>query len=226
MTWPIELLGVLAVLMALATAYLIRVFVDAQRKAQVWVALFLLGMMGEMWVGAVVYLWAPSQGSLVAGLAVSGVLMAGSVALVFLAIARAGAQEREGLAGVGAARALVGSGYAALVAGLVLVGEILMGWTLLMAAGTPVATLAAGGAIPLVVQVIDSPWFLFTMAGEMLFTVLFLRARLPGPVLAVLVSQAVIMGFSPPALGSAAWTSISIYVSSGAMIGLFVYLME
>ncbi|HYB63532.1 MAG TPA: hypothetical protein VEE86_03815, partial [Thermoplasmata archaeon] len=57
-------------------------------------------------------------------------------------------------------------------------------------------------------------------------TAVFLRGRLPRPVLVILLSQSGIMLFSAPALGDPTWVAVAVYVSSAAMIGLFVYLME
>ncbi|MFI5415626.1 MAG: hypothetical protein ACHQ16_08295, partial [Candidatus Lutacidiplasmatales archaeon] len=82
-------LGAVAVLMAVPTAYLVKLSVEARRRPQAWVTLFLLAMMAEMWVGAAIYARAPSSAALVAALAASGAMMASTVVAVFAALLRA-----------------------------------------------------------------------------------------------------------------------------------------
>ena len=215
-------LGVVAAVMALVTAYLIQATVEARSRARAWIALYLLAMMGEMWIAAVVYLSAPSLGSLVAGIAVSGVLMMVSVVPLVAGILRRRSGS-DSATTVGAEPIALGMGYAGLIAGLVLADEFLMSWGLLLAQG--VASIA-GGSLAVFVGAVNCPWFVFTMAGEMFLTAALLWARLPRAFLAVLLVQAAIMVFTPTALGGATWPALSIYVSSALMIGLFVYLFE
>jgi polyferredoxin len=212
-----------ALAMAGVTAYLLRILVEARRRPQAWIALFLLAMMGEMWIAAVVALAIPTARGLVVALSASGGLMVASVVPLLAALARTG--KAPSPPGGGAPIAL-GPGIVGLAAALVLVNEFLMGWGLVMAAGASGAALTASGFLPFLAAVVDSPWFLFTMGAEMLLTAMLLRARLPRPVLAVLLAQSAIMIFSPPALGSAAWRGLSVDVSSALMIGLFIYLFE
>ncbi len=217
------LLAIVALAMAGVTAYLIRILVEARRRPQAWIALFLLAMMGEMWVAAVVALAFPTVRGLIAALSVSGGLMVISVAPLLVALGRA--RGAQGSAPDGAPIPL-GPGIVALTAMLVLVNEFLMGWGLVMAAGVSGTSLTTSGLLPFVASVVDTPWFLFTMGAEMLLTATLLRARLPKPVLTILVVQSAIMVFSPPALGNPTWSGLSIGLSSALMIGLFVYLFE
>ncbi|HEV8050119.1 MAG TPA: hypothetical protein VGP88_05955, partial [Thermoplasmata archaeon] len=80
------LLGLVALVMAVPTAYLVRLSVEARTRAQAWVTLFLLAMMGEMWVGVALYARTPSPASAVGGLAATGALMAATVAVLFAAL--------------------------------------------------------------------------------------------------------------------------------------------
>ncbi|MGI0150470.1 MAG: hypothetical protein ACREC5_00845 [Thermoplasmata archaeon] len=217
------LLVLVAALMGLGTAALLKWVVEARTRPQAWVATFLLAMMGEMWVAAVVYLASPSTRTLVEGLAVSGALMVASIAPILFALLRNRTEGSVPAGGAPAPAPRLGIAYAGLVAGIVLANELLMGWGLLLAAGSSVAP---GGLVSAAASVVDSPWFLFTMAAEMLLTSLWLRDRLSRPVLAILLTQSGIMLFSPPALGGTLWTGLAIYVSSALMIGLFVYLFE
>ncbi len=215
-------LAIVAALMAITTAYLIRATVEARSRARAWVALYLLAMMGEMWVGVVVYLDAPSVGSLIAGIAASGVLMILTVLPLIVGILRGRSAGSSPLAENGSPIAL-GLGYAGLIAALVLANEFLMSWGLLLAQG---ATSISGGTLAVFAGTVNSPWFVFTMAGEMFLTAALLWTRLPRAFLTLLLVQASIMVFTPTALGGTAWPALAIYVSSALMIGLFVYLFE
>ncbi len=216
------ILAILAAAMAVVTAVLIRAAVEGRRRAHAWVALYLLAMMGEMWVAGVVYLSSPSLRSLVAGLAVSGVLMIATLVPLLAALLRTRGTSDPALP-VGAAPVALGLGGAAGVAALVLANEFLMSWGLLLAQG---AVAAGAGPLALFAGTVNSPWFIFTMAAEMFLTAALLWRRLPRPLLSVLLVQAAIMVFTPTALGASAWPALAIYVSSALMIGLFVYLFE
>ncbi len=215
-------LAVIAGVMAAVSALLIRASVEARSRPHAWVAFYLLAMMGEMWIAGVVYLGAPSLAHLVAGIAVSGVLMVVSVVplLVTLLRRRAGAHPGPAVASTPVA---LGLGAASGIAALVLANEFLMSWGLLLAQGS-----ASFGSSPLAIfaGTVNSPWFIFTMAGEMFLTAGLLWKRLPRPLLAVLLTQAAIMIFTPTALGGSTWSGLAIYISSALMIGLFVYLFE
>ncbi|MGP8109387.1 MAG: 4Fe-4S binding protein [Thermoplasmata archaeon] len=218
-----ELLAIVALLMAVATALLVWLTVEARRRPQRWIALFLLAMMGEMWVAPIVYLRAPSSASLVTGLSLSGAFMAGSLAVVFLAILQRGNPAEEPGASPLAGPLPLGLFEAAFVAALVLANEFLMSWVLLLTTGgTPVS----GASFASFSAVVNSPWFLFTMAGEMLLSAVLLRNRVSRVLFVLLLVQSAIMVFSPTALVGATWPSLAIYVSSALMIGLFVYLLE
>ncbi len=214
----------IASLMAVVTALLIRYVVEARHRPAAWVALYLLAMMGEMWLSGVIYFSAPSARTLVAGLAAGGVLMAVSVVPVFVAVARVRAKETLNPSlPLAPTPSVLNGPLVALAAGLVLASEFLMSWGIQLALGS---STVGGSPLAIVVAVVNSPWFLFTMAAEMFLSGLWLRHRLPRGVLAIFLTQSAIMAFSPPALGGSTWPSLAIYVSSALMIGLFVYLFE
>jgi polyferredoxin len=218
----------IAGLMAGTTAILVKWAAQARTTLRAGIVLFLLEMMAAMFGGAVLYFTAPTQNSLIAGLWLASGLMSLSVLpLFYIYLKESAARLADGDTFVARPLQRI-RWFVASVIGLVLLNEFLMGWTFQLASGQTMAALLGGGAGTwnLVVNVVDSPWFLFTMSAEMVLTTVFLRDRMPRPVIAILLSQAVIMLFSPPALGWAGWTALSIYVSSAAMIGLFVYLME
>ena len=215
-------LAVVAAAMAVATAFLIHLVVDARSRAQAWSGLFLLAMMGEMWVAAVVYLRAPSSSSLIAGLSVSGVLMVVSLVPLVYAVGRS-RRDRTGATAIGPGPVPLGLASGLGLAALVLVNEFLMSWGLLVATG---GLSSSAGGLTGFSSVVNSPWFLFTMAGEMFLSAVLLRRRLPRAVFAFLTVQSAIMLFSPTALGGATWPPVAVAVSSALMIGLFVYLFE
>lgn len=224
---PVVVLIPLAAGMSFSIAYLVKWASEARTPLRAGAVVFLLLMMVGMLVGAALYFAHPSIGSFVEGIWVASALMSVSVVVVFLSFLR---EMRAGASApsVPAAVRGVGALFVASVVALVLANELLMGWTFQAAAGAaptpPGSGINAIGA--LFVASVNSPWFLFTMSAEMLLTAVFLRSRLSQPVFVVLLSQSFLMLFSPPALHSAGWTSLSIYVSSAAMIALFVYLME
>jgi polyferredoxin len=215
-------LAPLAAAMATATAYLIKWAAEARTPLRAATVAFLLVMMVAMVGGAALYFAQPSTASLVDGLWLASAVMSVSVVGVFLAFL----QEVQGRAREGRDTPLPlkhPRTFVATVIGLVLANELLMGGTFQVAAGQG---LGGSSWSSVLVASVDSPWFLFTMAAEMLLTSVLLRDRLPRPVQVILISQSLIMGLSPPALPYSLWVSLSIYLASGAMIVLFVFLME
>jgi polyferredoxin len=148
-----------------------------------------------------------------------------SVVVIFAAFFR---EVRGQESGATAAHRSPSATFVLTVILLVLLNEVLMGWVFGLASGSLALSVGAGsqGFVPFLIGVVASPWFLFSMSGEMALTTFLLRDRIPRPVLVVLLSQSALMFLSPPALGYGWWSAASIYLSSGAMIGLFVYLME
>lgn len=221
------LLGVLAALMAAFTGFVIRWAVEAKTQLQGAVVAFLLLMMAAMFGGAVAYYLHPGRTGLVEGLWLAAGLMSVAAFVPFYAFVRA---ARE-ILGTGPALPVStlrrGAPYALVVATLVLLNEFLMGWAFSLASGfTFAGTSSLGTWTSSAVAVIDSPWFLFTMAGEMALTAYLLRARLDRSMALLVGLQAVLMFLSPPALSSTLWHDTTILIGNGVMIGLFVYLLE
>ena len=221
------ILGPLSAGMAVSVAYLVKWSSEARSPLRVGSVVFLLMMMVAMLAGGVLYFARPSATSLVEAIWATSALMSVSVVVVFVSFVREIRLRTTNLAVTGFF-AGSGGGYLGVVIALVLANELLMGWTFQAASGlTPTLSAAPLAAFDQVlVTSVNSPWFLFTMAAEMLLTSFLLRDRLPRPVFAVLTAQSVIMLFSPPALDVASWSAIAIYSSCVAMIVLFVYLME
>ncbi|MCI4336697.1 MAG: hypothetical protein L3K17_05825 [Thermoplasmata archaeon] len=221
-------LAVLAALMAIVTAILVKWAAAARTRSQAAVVLFLLGMMAAMFLGAAIYFLAPSSHSLVEGLWVSSAAMSVSVFPVFLVFLEE-ARERTA-AGEGYSPRPMSSRptFVAAAILLVLLNELLMGWTFQLANGAALtgagATLAGAGAG--LADVLVSPWFVFTMGAEMILAVLLLGPALTLPLRGMLGFQAAIMVLTPPALTLGWWSAGSVYVGSALMIGLVVYQME
>ncbi len=223
MSGTVELLAAVALLMAVLTAVLVSYVVEAQRRAQSWIAMFLLAMMGEMWISVVIYFSSPSGSRLVTGLSVSGALMVATVVPLVVGLARERFPGGDAPAGPASGPPRLPLSLGVATALLVLANEFLMSWGIQVTLGTAIAS---GGALATLTAVVDSPWFLFTMAAEMLLSVYLLRHRLPRAMIGILLAQSAIMLFSPPALGGTVWPALAIYVSSAVMIGLFVFLFE
>lgn len=235
-------LAVIAGLMALVTAFLLRWATEAATKQAQAVVLFLFVMMTSMAGGAALYLARPSPTSLVEGLALSGGLMLAAAAGVFVTVLRLGAGKAT--EGTGSNRPVSTWPFLVPIVMLVLGGEFLMGWAFQLASSP--GSLPSGGDLTLFVSaVVNSPWFIFTMAAEMGLSTFLLRARLGWTLTTVLGVQAIIMALSPTVLpslsfGSVAvnagngaigllsftWPNVSIVLGSIAMIGLFIYIFE
>jgi polyferredoxin len=224
---PNLVLAPLAAGMAVAVSFLVKWSSEARTPLRVGTAVFLLLMMVAMLAGAVVYYAFPSPAALVEAIWTASALMSLSVFVVFASFLR---EVRLRTTPEKAAGFFAGSGggFLGTVVLLVLANELLMGWTFQAASGVlPVLSSAPlNASAQFVAFSVNSPWFLFTMAAEMLLTSWLVRDRLSRPAFVVLAAQSVIMVFSPPALGLATWSAVSVYASSVAMIALFVFLME
>ncbi|MCI4326309.1 MAG: hypothetical protein L3K16_01540 [Thermoplasmata archaeon] len=218
------LLGLVALVMAIPTGYLVRLSVEARTRAQAWVTLFLLAMMGEMWVGAALYASGPTDAGVVRALAATGALMAATVAVLFVALIRsrpaAGASVRPDAA------AEPSAGYRALAVGIVLASEGLMAYAFQLATATPFLETGIGGAAGTVASVVVSPWFVFPMALEMGVATLLLWPRLSRPLRVILPIQAGVMLLTPTAIGTPDWLTGTILLGSAGMIAVIVYAME
>jgi polyferredoxin len=224
----IVLLGLIASGMVAFTSVLIKWAATSRSILRSGVVLFLLLMMVGMLLGALAYFLNPSESGLIAGLWIASAVMSVSVVVTFAAYLREISRREVAEGAIAAPPAGLSASFLLSVVLLVLLNEILMGWVFGMAAGSLSGAIGRGssGVGPLIVAIVASPWFLFSMSGEMVLTTLLLRDRIPRPMRVILLSQSAIMFLTPPALSYSGWTAGSIYLSSAAMIGLVVYLME
>ncbi len=217
------ILSLLAALMAYTTAVLIRWAASARTASYAAAILFLFAMMAAMFAGALIYYLHPGPVSLAEGFWFAAILMSAFVFPLIYVLTRE-VRLRTATGAVPPDVPFRPSSYVAGTIGLVLANEFLMGWVFSMAAGLSIPLNL--GAAPFLESVVVSPWFIFTMGGEMLLSAHFLRARIRPEVRLVLLFQGVLMILSPPALGSAAWSAVAVYAGSAAMIALVIYLLE
>ena len=111
---------------------------------------------------------------------------------------------------------------------LVLLNEFLMGWVFLEASesSTVAYVFTFSGILESFSQIVSSYWFIFIMVFEMCITIFMFRRDIPKNLTALLALQAAIMLFSPPAIHTQFWRDSSVYISSGLMTVLFIYLYE
>jgi polyferredoxin len=224
----LALLAIIAAGMVGGVAVLIKWAATTHSVLRAGAVLFLLLMMVGMLLGALAYFLHPGPSGLIAGLWVASAVMSLSVVVTFVGYLREFGRATAAPSESSPAPSGPSAPFVAVVILLVLLNEILMGWVFGLAAGGIAASVADGsaGLGPFFSAVVSSPWFLFSMAAEMVLTTLLLRDRIPRPAMIVLVTQSAIMFLSPPALAYGWWSAWAIYLSSAAMIGLFVYLME
>ncbi len=214
-----------AAAMAAITAYLIAWAAEARTRVAAAVIAFLLAMMVAMLVGALLYYLDPGPARLVEGLWVAGAIMSVSVFPLFFVVQREAQLQIASGGSYVPSRLLHLPPYVALVIGLVLVNELLMGWVFALAAGQLLPP-AGADPVPLLTSIVATPWFLFTMSAEMALTAYWLRGRVGPALFALLAAQAGIMLLSPPALADGTWAWTSLLAGSALMIALFVGLME
>jgi polyferredoxin len=221
-------LGGLAALMAVFTALVIRWAVEAKVALHVAGVVFLLLMMAAMFGAVVVYYLHPGTAGLVEGLWLAAGLMSLAAFIPFFVFIRTAQVQLGSETPVAPPPLHKGAAYAGMIAGLVLANEFLMGWAFTLASGVRFVALSGGSGAWAgdIAAVIDSPWFLFTMAGEMALTAYLVRNRLDKGFVLIVGVQAALMVLSPPALASSDWRALAIVLGSGVMIALFVYLME
>ncbi len=220
--YVVGILAAVAVGMVAVTSELLRWAAVARTHLRAMVIVFLLVMMTGMLLGAAVYFLAPAPRTLVEGFWIASAVMSASVLLVFFEFLREANAARAGGGVVSPSPIRRARAIAATVVGLVILNEILMGWTFQRAAGGPV-WLGGSGLEHLLPAVFVSPWFVFPMALEMSFTLAWLAPEFPPSMVGLLAFPPVVMAFSPPSLPGATWIVASAIGASGAMAGALGY---
>ena len=223
-TWA---LASIAIAMSLVMARLVVWASSARTTVAAATVVFLMVMMGAMFLGGLIYVVAPGTESLVLGLWVAAGIMAASVFPVFTYLV---ADLRTRLSeGPDARPARLRSPWslATGVAVTVFAAELLMGAAFEIAAG---GGTSLGGTVWTIATslgaAVASPWFVLPMALEMTATIVWLGSRLGRAALPLLVGQAATMAFAPPAFDSPVWAAASGIGAGAIMITLYVYVAE
>ncbi|MGA2664137.1 MAG: hypothetical protein ABSF83_04260 [Nitrososphaerales archaeon] len=105
---------------------------------------------------------------------------------------------------------------------LLLLSELLMGWTFNLASGF--ISLTAGYSVASVENEFSysviTPWFVFTMVGEMALTIFALRRTIRRDLMTVLGLQTAIMFLTPTAFSSRSWETYALFLEAAAMVGV------
>jgi hypothetical protein len=195
----------------------------------VTIILVLLGMMSAMLLGpAYLYLTTLSFGiSDVVIWEIAVFMTLGMMPTLGLTAAKFVLRDEPGRTGPAPLSSLVANTAALRAAyiALLLLSEFLMGWTFNLASG--LIRLSAGYSVVDVAKELQysltTYWFVFTMVGEMGFTLFALRKALGPNLLKVLIIQAVVMFLTPTALDSQVWETYSVYLEAAVMTGLIVF---
>ncbi len=222
-------LGPTAFLMVLFISLVLTRGVKARTGIDAAIVMVLLGMMVAMLVGPA-YLYLTTLGFGISDVVIWEIavfMSGGMMPIAGLVAAQFWFQtdtERSGpppLYGLFEHSSTLRGGYILLL----VLGEVLMGWTFNLASG--LIRLSAGYS-PADVSAelqysLTSYWFVFTMVGEMALTLFALRKVLRPDLLRVLAIQAVVMLLTPTAVGSRVWEMYTLYLEAGVMTGLIAF---
>jgi hypothetical protein len=216
------LLWLLAGIMVVATAWILRRSALTKNALDYALNVFLFGMMASMFGGAVAYFAYPGPNSLVAAVGVSSAVMVASFVPVLGALVK---QASNLSIAVAEERFLQGRfPRRLLLVGLALASELLMGLAFSLASGElPRGPLGGRALLAQLGGAASSYWFVFPMASEMLLTTYMMRRAVGKNVLLVVALQSAVMLFSPPALRSHSWVVVSAFLGSVSMTTLTGY---
>ena len=213
-------LWIIAVLMAVYTAWLVKKGSEIKTFREAKIVLFLLSMMAEMFIIAVVYLYFPTF-AVIFGLVIINMVAMFGILLAILTI-----PEPESLDATVAGTITVRTLIIALIIVLVTVSEVFMGWTFALLGGAVSTTGGLQGIFSYLTKSSSSFWFIFMMSAEMAITLFFIRDRLPKAFGLIIASQTIIMVLSPTAIANTVWANLSLVAGSAVMIFLFIYIFE
>jgi len=232
-TFENVLLWLAAAAMVIVTAYCLKWFslgIKHKHSILPLISVSTLGMMLFMAVSAVIYLEDPSYELLAAllidNMLVMNILMIPMGVILFLRFIseRKMKQPSQMAEDVKSNATTLMLGSCTVI--LVLLNEFFMGWAFQLASGGKFTFLDATNSISLFVSVVNSYWFVFPMAFEMVLTVFFLRKELRRELLYIVSLQSVIMFLSPTAITDTGWAAMTVVGGSVAMIILFVYVFD
>ena len=216
-------LWLIAGLMAVFTALLVKRGSVMKTLNDASILLFLLTMMATMFISTTVYLYFPGFSTLIILVAVNMVSMSVFLIPVLMSLFfgdRPLEEIRKGSA-VSTRTLIVGA-----IIALVITSEVFMGWTFAIVGGVVQAVGGIGAVYSAIVASSSSYWFIFTMASEMAITLFLIRKRFPRSMSPIVAAQTGIMFLSPTAISGAGWANFSLLAGSCVMIVLFIYIFE
>jgi hypothetical protein len=108
----------------------------------------------------------------------------------------------------------------------VLLNEFVMGWAFVLASGTS-PVFGSGSVLQVIAltlyHVTGSDWFLFTLAFEIVISVVLLRKFFSRVFVMVAILQSVILFFVPTAISGKVWTDICVLVEIAVLAGLIAF---
>lgn len=215
----------LAALMVFFTAVIIKWAFGVRERLGFSLVLFVLAMMASMFGSAVIYFSDPSLKSIeiAAGLSFT-VMTVGLIGVLYALLTSIGSKDKGTVNTVFLSSRGV---FAGCVVGLVLLNEVLMGWSFSLISGISAQSFAtATSPIQILSLSVNSFWFTLTMASEMMITLYYFGKRMLPEVKIILFSQALIMFLAPPALSYFGLADFAVYAGSGVMILLYIYFFD
>jgi hypothetical protein len=213
-----------AVGMSLLSAYTLAYISDTDKALDVYLAIFVFGMMAAMLGGGLLYVAHPGVSSLETAIWLNMGVM-GFLTVPIIRVLVKTALER------GQLRVYVYTvAYRYLwltrmfIVGLVLFNELLMGWLFISVVnGTQLYSLGGGNFLRGLSDIIGSDWFVFIMGLEMIFSAYLIRRLIPRSFFWVVVFQLATMVFAPTAISSVYWRDSSIIIDAMVMAGFVAY---
>ncbi|PSO06446.1 hypothetical protein B9Q04_16005 [Candidatus Marsarchaeota G2 archaeon BE_D] len=213
-----------AVGMGLLTAYTLAYVSDTDRALEVYLGVFVLGMMAAMLGGGLIYLAHPGVSGIETAIWLNMGVMGFLTVPIIRVLVKTALERGELTLYVYTIPYRYLWLIRTLFIGLVLFNELLMGWAFIaVTQGVPIFSVEGGSLIRAFSGIAGSDWFVFIMAVEMAFSAYLIRRLIPKSFLLVVLFQVATMIFSPTAIGVNYWREISVVVDGLVMAGFMLY---
>jgi polyferredoxin len=214
-------LWVIAALMAVFTAWLLKMGSTIKTLTDAGLVLFLLAMMASMFMSTVIYLYFPSFVTVFELVALNMISMSVALIPILSALFRGDRQLDETRNGstVSTRSIVFGTAIA-----LVILSEVFMGWTFAIVAGA--ASTSSQSVLSSLVVSMSTYWFIFTMASEMAVTLYLVGRKFPSVFRWLVAIQIVVMVLSPTAISNSTWSIDTLLGSTAVMILAFIVVFE
>ena len=214
-------LWLVAGVMAVFTAWLLKKGSTMKTLTDAGVVLFLFVMMASMFVSAVVYLYIPTFVTVFELVALNMISMSIGLIPILTVLMRGDRQLDETRKGSAvSARSIV----VAAVIVLTILSEVFMGWTFAILSGA--ASVSGQSVFSTLVDSMSTYWFIFTMASEMAVTLYLVGRNFPSSFRWLVAIQTAIMVLSPTAIASGAWSTYTTVANSAVMILVIIFMFE